>query len=152
MSKPVGQDIDSKIRTIDVEIDRNVSFEQLMLSPAIIAGEFQVSIRCLPFFHPFYLMLISYCCMSFLGLKRNNFIYPSPIQLKAIPLARCGKDLFIQAKSGTGKTLVFAVAILEQAMQKSKNQGVQSLVIVPTREIAIQVSLILYKQFLCNYV
>lgn len=38
-SKPVGQDIDSKIRTIDVEIDRNVSFEQLMLSPTIIAGK-----------------------------------------------------------------------------------------------------------------
>uniref|UniRef100_A0A336L513 RNA helicase n=1 Tax=Culicoides sonorensis TaxID=179676 RepID=A0A336L513_CULSO len=112
-AKPIGHDIDSKVRTIDVEIDRNVTFEQLMLTPSIIAG-----------------------------LKNNNFIYPSPIQLKAIPLARCGKDLLVQAKSGTGKTLVFAVTVLERFFdEKSKNdKGVQSLVLVPTREIALQVT------------
>lgn len=100
MSKPVGQDIDSKIRTIDVEIDRNVSFEQLMLSPAIIAGEFQVSMGCLPFFHPnlfdvnflllhvisriktqqFYLSIADSIKGDSFGTLRQGFVYPSEIR------------------------------------------------------------------------
>lgn len=72
-------------------------------------------------------------------MNANNYHYPSPIQIKAIPLAKCGRDLFIQAKSGTGKTIVFVIAILERFIDKHID-GLQSLVIVPTREIAIQVT------------
>ena len=47
------------------------------------------------------------------GLADYGFERPSPIQAKAIPLARFGVDLIAQAKSGTGKTCVFAVVALE---------------------------------------
>lgn len=66
-------------------------------------------------------------------------MHPSPIQLRAIPLARCGKDLFIQAKSGTGKTIVFVVGILEKFLS-SDDKNLQSLIVVPTREISTQVT------------
>ena len=47
------------------------------------------------------------------GLDSAGYVNPSPIQLKAIPLGRFGVDLIAQAKSGTGKTCVFAVIALE---------------------------------------
>ena len=46
------------------------------------------------------------------GLESLKFLHPSPVQLKAIPSARLGLDLLVQAKSGTGKTLVFVVTAL----------------------------------------
>ncbi|XP_075224261.1 uncharacterized protein LOC142326049 [Lycorma delicatula] len=71
------------------------------------------------------------------GLDLAGFVKPSPIQLKAIPLARCGFDLIVQAKSGTGKTCVFAVAALESVILKSNR--LQVIVLAPTREIAQQI-------------
>ena len=47
------------------------------------------------------------------NLRNAGFDRPSPIQVRAIPLARYGVDLIVQAKAGTGKTCVFAVAALE---------------------------------------
>ena len=48
------------------------------------------------------------------GLQAAGFVQPSPVQEAAIPLGRVGADLVVQAKSGTGKTLVFAVIILDK--------------------------------------
>ena len=61
---------------------------------------------------------------------------PSPIQWSALPLAKIGLDLVVQSKSGTGKTLVYAISILN--MVNVENTNVQALVICPTREIAVQ--------------
>ncbi|KAH0548896.1 hypothetical protein KQX54_004071 [Cotesia glomerata] len=72
------------------------------------------------------------------GLTACGFEKPSPIQLKAIPLGRCGFDLLIQAKSGTGKTAVFGVIALE--MINLDNSPHQVLILAPTREIAVQIS------------
>ncbi|ROT84732.1 DNA-3-methyladenine glycosylase [Penaeus vannamei] len=72
------------------------------------------------------------------GLKKSGFIRPSPIQLAAIPLGRCGLDLVVQAKSGTGKTCVFTVVALE--MLSVTASTTQVLVIAPTREIAVQIT------------
>ena len=47
------------------------------------------------------------------GLTAAGFHKPSPVQQAAIPLARSGSDLLIQAKSGTGKTVVFGVVCVE---------------------------------------
>ena len=47
------------------------------------------------------------------NLREAGFGKPAPIQVRAIPLARYGADLIVQAKAGTGKTCVFAVAALE---------------------------------------
>ncbi|XP_046397441.1 probable ATP-dependent RNA helicase DDX20 [Ischnura elegans] len=73
-----------------------------------------------------------------LGLSANGFKRPSPIQLKAIPLGRCGFDLVLEAKSGTGKTCVFSIIALE--MVSTEKKKLQVLIIVPTREIALQVA------------
>ena len=71
------------------------------------------------------------------GLAEAGFVRPSPIQARAIPLARFGADLIAQAKSGTGKTCVFATAALE--LVRPDRPGPQALVVAPTREVALQV-------------
>lgn len=72
------------------------------------------------------------------ALALAGFKTPSPVQESAIPLARLGSDLVVQAKSGTGKTLVFAVACLERI---DVSCGVpQALVVCPTRELAHQIA------------
>ncbi|HHQ44528.1 MAG TPA: DEAD/DEAH box helicase [Candidatus Altiarchaeales archaeon] len=61
-----------------------------------------------------------------------------PIQQESIPLLLEGSDLIAQAKTGTGKTLAFAVPIVEKV--NLEDRFVQALIITPTRELAIQVS------------
>ncbi|XP_009983477.1 PREDICTED: LOW QUALITY PROTEIN: probable ATP-dependent RNA helicase DDX20, partial [Tauraco erythrolophus] len=56
---------------------------------------------------------------------------------KAIPLGRCGLDLIVQAKSGTGKTCVFAAVALDAVLLESP--ATQILILAPTREIAVQI-------------
>lgn len=68
-------------------------------------------------------------------LVRNNYIHPTPIQLKSIPAALEGKDMVGIAQTGTGKTLAFGIPMI-QRLAKIKAQG---LVLVPTRELALQV-------------
>uniref|UniRef100_A0A8B9BUL7 Probable ATP-dependent RNA helicase DDX20 n=1 Tax=Anser brachyrhynchus TaxID=132585 RepID=A0A8B9BUL7_9AVES len=71
------------------------------------------------------------------GLEAAGFHRPSPVQLKAIPLGRCGLDLIVQAKSGTGKTCVFSTIALDALMLESP--ATQALILAPTREIAVQI-------------
>ncbi|XP_060087221.1 probable ATP-dependent RNA helicase DDX20 [Heteronotia binoei] len=71
------------------------------------------------------------------GLRAAGFLRPSPVQLKAIPLGRCGLDLIVQAKSGTGKTCVFSTIALDSLILESP--VTQILVLAPTREIAVQI-------------
>jgi ATP-dependent RNA helicase DDX20 len=71
------------------------------------------------------------------GLKQSGYERPSPVQLKAIPMGRLGVDMIAQAKSGTGKTVVFGVITLE-AINLAIAQP-QAMIIAPTREIAIQI-------------
>lgn len=72
------------------------------------------------------------------GLEKCGFDRPSPIQLETIPLGCCGFDLIVQSKAGTGKTCVFALVALE-ALQFNPQGNTQTLIITPTREIAIQI-------------
>ncbi|XP_065554500.1 probable ATP-dependent RNA helicase DDX20 [Lathamus discolor] len=71
------------------------------------------------------------------GLEAAGFHRPSPVQLKAIPLGRCGLDLIVQAKSGTGKTCVFSTVALDAVLLESS--VTQILILAPTREIAVQI-------------
>ncbi|NXC40340.1 DDX20 helicase, partial [Penelope pileata] len=71
------------------------------------------------------------------GLEAAGFHRPSPVQLKAIPLGRCGLDLIVQAKSGTGKTCVFCTIALDALLLESP--VTQVLILAPTREIAVQI-------------
>ncbi|MBI4312774.1 MAG: DEAD/DEAH box helicase [Chloroflexi bacterium] len=62
---------------------------------------------------------------------------PTPIQAQAIPIMLDGRDVIGQARTGSGKTLAFALPIVERCDPKVR--GVQAMVLVPTRELAIQV-------------
>jgi ATP-dependent RNA helicase RhlE len=68
-------------------------------------------------------------------LERIKFKVPTPIQLKAIPLAIEGKDIIGIAQTGTGKTHSFAIPMVQILAQK---KGI-GLVLAPTRELAIQI-------------
>ncbi len=71
-------------------------------------------------------------------LSSGGFSKPTPVQAAAIPQALEGKDVLATAQTGTGKTLAFLVPILEKLL-KQKSNTVQALVLVPTRELAMQV-------------
>ncbi len=72
------------------------------------------------------------------ALARMNISEPTPIQEQSIPHLLAGRDLIGQARTGSGKTLAFAVPLAEQCDPSVRQ--VQALVLVPTRELAIQVS------------
>src|SRR5262245_32996647 len=67
---------------------------------------------------------------------------PTPIQRSAIPVMVEGKDLVGQAATGTGKTAAFALPLVQRAAtrEKKKGKGPWALILVPTRELAVQVS------------
>ena len=87
-------------------VSEPVGFEQLGISPKILAV-----------------------------LTAAGFKTPTPIQARAIPVALTGKDIVGIAQTGTGKTIAFAVPMLQQLAR----QGGQGLVVLPTRELALQV-------------
>jgi len=73
------------------------------------------------------------------ALASKGITSPFPIQEQAIPLALTGQDLIGQAKTGTGKTLGFGLPII-QLLGLNPTHGAKALVVVPTRELAIQVA------------
>jgi len=77
------------------------------------------------------------------ALKEEKYIEPTPIQAKAIPILLNRADVLGSAQTGTGKTAAFAIPILQHLfMSRNKSKGariVKSLVITPTRELAIQI-------------
>ena len=75
-------------------------------------------------------------------IKKIGFRKPSPIQSKAIPHILQGKDIIGQSHTGTGKTAAFGLPIIQNLSSEKK---IDCLVVVPTRELATQVSGELYK-------
>jgi ATP-dependent RNA helicase DeaD len=71
------------------------------------------------------------------ALKENGFETPFPIQEEAIPLILEGSDVVGQAHTGTGKTAAFSLPILQKIR---RNGPIQALILVPTRELAVQVT------------
>lgn len=69
-------------------------------------------------------------------LDKLGFTVPTPIQRQSIPVAVQGKDIMGIAQTGTGKTLAFGVPMVQLLAQKKGNHG---LVLLPTRELALQV-------------
>ncbi|RZC41082.1 ATP-dependent RNA helicase DDX20 [Asbolus verrucosus] len=126
MHSIIAHDLAEKPRTKDVILEESVNFTSLLLPNHVLKG-----------------------------LTECGFRKPSPIQFKAIPLGRCGfgnkiitkvnmltinttfADLIVKSKSGTGKTLVFSTVALETVIV-ARNQ-LQVLILVPTREIAVQI-------------
>jgi ATP-dependent RNA helicase DDX6/DHH1 len=73
-----------------------------------------------------------------MGIYEKGFEAPSPIQEESIPIALTGRDILARAKNGTGKTAAFCIPVLEK-VDTSKNE-IQALILVPTRELALQTS------------
>ena len=68
----------------------------------------------------------------------SRFVTPTPVQAAAIPQALTGADVIATAQTGTGKTLAFLIPAIEKLSQH-KAAGISVLVLVPTRELAMQV-------------
>ncbi|XP_026738514.1 probable ATP-dependent RNA helicase DDX20 [Trichoplusia ni] len=103
----LAHDITQGLRTQDVQVSEDITFDTMLLAPNTLEG-----------------------------LTNAGFYKPSPIQLHGIPLGKCGFDLLLEAKSGTGKTAVFTIIALEKI---SLEIGVQTIILAPTREIAYQI-------------
>jgi ATP-dependent RNA helicase DeaD len=72
------------------------------------------------------------------AIDELGFMAPTPVQTEAIPVLRAGKDLLAQAQTGTGKTAAFAIPIVERVDPAQRMP--QALIVVPTRELALQVT------------
>jgi len=77
------------------------------------------------------------------AVSRMGIVEPTPIQASAIPPLLDGRDLVGQARTGSGKTLAFALPMVERIDPAAR--GIQALVLVPTRELAIQVGDVINK-------
>jgi ATP-dependent RNA helicase RhlE len=75
-------------------------------------------------------------------LGTSHFVTPTPIQMRALPPALDGRDVIGTAQTGTGKTLAFLIPILEM-LQHESSRHTSALVLLPTRELAMQV----YEQY-----
>src|SRR5215831_20602389 len=91
-------------------LETSTRFDQLNLSPTMLAA-----------------------------LAAAGYSEPTPIQAGLIPRALAGVDVLGQARTGTGKTAAFTIPILEKIEVGKKHAGPQALVLVPTRELAVQV-------------
>jgi ATP-dependent RNA helicase DeaD len=76
------------------------------------------------------------------AVTERGYTAPTPIQSAVIPVMLAGQDVLGQAQTGTGKTAAFALPILQKLTPGQK--GVQSLVLAPTRELALQVAQAFY--------
>jgi ATP-dependent RNA helicase RhlE len=75
-------------------------------------------------------------------LARLGYQHPTPIQAQAIPAVLSGTDLLARAQTGTGKTAAFGLPMIERVMARretARRHGPKGLVLVPTRELAVQV-------------
>jgi ATP-dependent RNA helicase DeaD len=77
--------------------------------------------------------------MMLASLERAEYLAPTPVQAGLVPRALAGVDVLGQARTGTGKTAAFAIPILETVQRGKKGTAPQALVLVPTRELAVQV-------------
>lgn len=73
------------------------------------------------------------------ALGEAAYVEPTPIQAGLIPHALAGEDVLGQARTGTGKTAAFAIPILEKLASHKEAGGPQAIILVPTRELAVQV-------------
>lgn len=79
------------------------------------------------------------------ALETQGYTTPTPIQAQAIPVVLTKKDLLACSQTGTGKTAAFAIPILqllynEKQVDNTNNQHIKTLILTPTRELAIQIA------------
>jgi len=72
------------------------------------------------------------------GLNRMGYKLPTPVQRKALPIALAGMDIVCMARTGSGKTCVFLLPLVQKLKMHQMNCGVRAIVLSPTRELAMQ--------------
>ncbi len=73
------------------------------------------------------------------GIRAIGYTTPTPIQEQTIPTILCGKDLMGSAQTGTGKTAAFLLPVINNIISSEHTNFIKALVIVPTRELAVQI-------------
>uniref|UniRef100_A0A0G4GTM6 RNA helicase n=1 Tax=Chromera velia CCMP2878 TaxID=1169474 RepID=A0A0G4GTM6_9ALVE len=76
-----------------------------------------------------------------MGIFEKGWEKPSPIQEESIPVALAGRNILARAKNGTGKTAAFVIPLLEKC--NTNKPFIQGLILVPTRELALQTSAVI---------
>ena len=74
------------------------------------------------------------------GIEASNYETATPVQEQVIPPIMAGRDVIASAQTGTGKTAAFLLPVMNRLLQNHKDGQVGALIIVPTRELAIQIS------------
>ncbi|HLL80834.1 MAG TPA: DEAD/DEAH box helicase, partial [Ktedonobacteraceae bacterium] len=92
----------------------------------------------MPTFYDFHLQPATYSTLAEMQISE-----PTPVQAEAIPALMAGKDLVGQSATGSGKTLAYGIPLVERVARDRRVS--QALVLVPTRELAIQVNNVLSK-------
>lgn len=64
---------------------------------------------------------------------------PTPVQRKSLPATLAGADVVVMARTGSGKTAAFLIPVLEKLGSHSHKMGARSIILSPTRELAVQV-------------
>ena len=72
------------------------------------------------------------------GLNRMGYKVPTPVQRKALPIVLAGMDIVCMARTGSGKTCVFLLPLVQRLFEHKSNAGIRGLVLSPTRELALQ--------------
>src|SRR5437016_13307153 len=74
------------------------------------------------------------------NLVKHGFTEPTPIQALAIGPALAGRDVVATAQTGSGKTLAFVLPIIHLLSKQPAHSGIRSVILSPTRELAIQIN------------
>lgn len=73
------------------------------------------------------------------GLEAAGYTTCTDVQEQVLKTSQDGSDLYVQSQTGTGKTAAYLVAIIQEMLSKEENKGKKALILVPTRELAVQV-------------
>jgi ATP-dependent RNA helicase DDX6/DHH1 len=130
---------DLRTKTEDVTKTKGNDFEDYYLSKELLLGS-EYEFQCLPKTetHSFLRTRLPLLCVA---VFEKGFEKPSPIQEEAIPIALAGRNILARAKNGTGKTAAFCIPCLERI--KTDKRAIQALILVPTRELALQTAAVL---------
>ena len=74
------------------------------------------------------------------GIEASGYENATPVQEQVIPIILSGKDIIASAQTGTGKTAAFLLPIINKLLASRQDDTVNALVIVPTRELAVQIA------------
>lgn len=73
------------------------------------------------------------------GIENAGYVECTPVQEQVLKAIIEGRDLYVQSQTGTGKTCAYLTSVIQQLLSRTNVQGKQALVMVPTRELAVQV-------------